>query len=141
MIRRARLIRILSLFAVSLAFEPVPGAAAMWSAHGPGSAAGAASVMPAGAEPSGSPTGTSVTVSWEVAAFPDGVDVAGYVINRYNAGTGAPASVGAGCSGVVTATTCTEQSVPPGTWVYTDTPAQLSWSGAPSPDSASIVVR
>ncbi len=66
--------------------------------------------------------------------------MAGYIVNRYNASTGAPATVGAGCSGVVTTTTCTEVSVAPGTWVYTDTPVQVNWTGGASPDSSAIVV-
>ena len=44
--------------------------------------------------------------------------------------------MGSGCNGVVAATTCTEQSVPAGTWVYTETPVQLNWTGGASPDSA-----
>jgi len=124
--------------AVSLA--PASDARAAWSAHASGSAAGAATVMPGGTAPSGGATGASVTISWTAADFPDGTAVAGYVISRYNASTGAPATVNAGCSGVVTTTTCTEQSVQPGTWVYTDTPVQLSWTGAQSPASAPVVV-
>jgi len=69
-----------------------------------------------------------------------GAPVAGYIINRYNALNGAAATVGAGCSGIVTTTTCTELSVPSGSWIYTDTPVQLSWMGTPSPASAAITV-
>ncbi|HEY6474858.1 MAG TPA: hypothetical protein VIY26_18340 [Acidimicrobiales bacterium] len=141
--RRARLRRAwvaLAGFAVCLSFAPASAAFASWSATGAGSGAGAATVMPIGAAPAGLVGGTSVTVSWVASTLPGGSPVAGYVVNRINAVTGVPATVGSGCSGVVAATTCTEASVPAGTWVYTETPEQLSWRGGTSPDSPSIVV-
>jgi hypothetical protein len=137
MIVRARLLAI--SLAIPLALAPASAAFAAWSAQGPGSAAGAATVMPTGTAPSGTVAGAAVTITWTAAKFANGTAVAGYVINRYDASTGMPATVGAGCSGVVTTTTCTERSVPPGTWVYTDTPVQLTWTGGASPDSAPIV--
>lgn len=96
--------------------------------------------MPTGSTPSGQASGSSVTVSWASAALPNGVAVAGYVIRRYDAATGAQESVGGNCSGVVTTTTCTELSVPSGTWVYTDIPVQSNWTGGASQKSASIAV-
>jgi len=128
------------MLAEGLAIGPTSSALAAWSALGPGGAAGAGAVMPGGAVPSVSATTSAVTVSWTAATFPNGASVAGYVINRYSATTGVPATVGAGCSGIVSSTTCTELSVQPGTWVYTETPVQLTWTGAQSPDSAPIVV-
>jgi hypothetical protein len=127
--------------AVPFALAPASVALAAWSTQGQGNAAGAATVMPNGTAPTGAAVSASVTITWTAAQFPNGAAVAGYVINRYNATTGAPATVNAGCSGVVTTTTCTEQSVQPGTWVYTDTPVQLTWTGGTSPDSAPVVVR
>jgi hypothetical protein len=91
--------------------------------------------MPTGGQPAGSATGGSVSIRWPAATLPNGIAVAGYVVRRFNAVTGAAATVGSGCSGVVATTTCTELSVPLGTWVYTDTP-KLSWTGGQSPDSA-----
>jgi len=124
----------------ALAIVPTSSALAAWSAFGPGGAAGAGAVMPGGTVPAVSAASSAVTVSWIAATLPNGAGVAGYVINRYNATTGVPATVGEGCSGIVSSTTCTEQSVQPGTWVYTETPVQLTWTGARSPDSAPIVV-
>jgi hypothetical protein len=97
--------------------------------------------MPTGNTPAGRVGGSSVQISWSAATFGNGDAVGGYVVERYNATTGAVATVGAGCSGVVTTTSCTEQSVPPGTWVYTDTPVQDSWTGGASSSSAPLVVR
>jgi hypothetical protein len=125
---------------LSLSLAPAPDALASWSAQGPGEAAGAATVMPTGGTPVGRGAGSSVTVFWPASTLPGGAPVGGYVIDRYNAVTLAQATVGSACNGVVAATTCTEQSVQPGTWVYTVTPVQLSWTGGASPDSASVVV-
>jgi len=125
---------------VPLALVSMTGAWAAWSTHGSGGAAGAATTMPAGAAPAGSAVGRSVTVSWPGAGFADSTPVSGYVVHRYDAASHATGTVGAACAGVVGATTCTEQSVPPGTWVYTDVPVQGSWTGGQSPDSAPIVV-
>jgi hypothetical protein len=35
-------------------------------------------------------------------------------------------------------TTCTEDNVPSGTWVYTDTPVQQNWTRTASADSNSV---
>jgi hypothetical protein len=96
--------------------------------------------MPSGEQPTVSASGSSITVRWPAAALANGVDVAGYTISRYNSSTGAVATVGSGCSGVVAATTCTEVNVPAGSWVYTDTPAQVNWTGGQSAESAPVVI-
>lgn len=115
-------------------------AIAAWSASGSGSAAGGALTMPAGNTPTASATGSNITVSWSAATFANGTAVAGYVVQRYDASTGAAATVGASCSGTVTSTTCTEQNVPAGRWTYTDTPVQQSWTGAQSSASSPVSV-
>jgi hypothetical protein len=111
---------------------------AAWSPDGVGQAVGAATTMPTGGQPTGRAGTGSVTVVWPAATLANGAATAGYVINRYDAVNGSLAIVGAGCSGVITTTTCTEQSLPPGTWVYTDTPVLASWTGGQSPASAPI---
>lgn len=121
-------------------FGPASAAFAAWSAGGSGRGGAAATTMPTGSTPSGSVIGSSVTVTWNTANMVNGSPVAGYVINRSNASNGGPATVGAGCSGMVTTTTCTEQSVPAGTWIYTDTPVQANWTGGASNNSAAITV-
>lgn len=118
-----------------------PGLAlAQWSSPGSGPSAGAAATMPAGNAPAGSATGSSVSVRWTAATFASGSPVGGYVISRFDAVNGSQATVGPGCSGVVTSTTCTELSVPSGTWVYTDTPVQASWTGSASSPSGAVTV-
>jgi hypothetical protein len=115
-------------------------AQAVWSTTGSGSGRGAATVMPTGTTPTAVASGSNVTVTWPAATFPDGSGVAGYVIHRYDAANGTPATVGAQCSATVTTTTCTEQAVPAGSWVYTDAPVQAAWTGGESSPSAAVTV-
>jgi len=113
---------------------------AAWTTGASGPAAAGATTMPAGAQPVGGATNGAVSIRWPAVAMSNGVAVAGYVVRRFDAASGAEATVGAACSGVITTTTCTEQSVPVGMWIYTVTPVQLSWSGAQSPPSSPITV-
>ncbi len=96
--------------------------------------------MPAGGQPSASASGSSVSVRWPAAIFPDNKTVAGYIIHRFDAASGTQATVGAGCSGTVTTTTCTELNVHAGRWIYTDTPVQDNWTGTKSPASSPVTV-
>ena len=118
-----------------------PGLAlAQWSTQGSGASGAAATTMPSGNSPAASETAGSVSVRWAAATLADGAPVGGYVVNRFNALNGSQATVGPGCSGVITTTICTEQSVPSGTWIYTDTPVLAGWTGSASPPSGSVTV-
>ena len=126
---------------VALGILLVPTAAqAMWSSSGSGSAAGAATIMPSGQTPTARVSGSDVTLIWPASVFPNGDAVAGYIIVRYNAGSGLEAVVGSSCSGVVAGTSCVEHSVPAGNWIYTDTPVQDSWTGTSSPQGDQVTV-
>ncbi len=81
-----------------------------------------------------------MAVSWSAVTFPDGVGVGGYRVARYAAGTGTPATVLSACTGTISALTCTEAAVPPGTWRYGITPVRNAWSGAESAWSTNAVV-
>jgi hypothetical protein len=116
------------------------GADAAWSSSGSGAASSLSYTMPTGGQPTASVSGTSVTVIWPAALFPDSQGVAGYVISRFNASNGTQAAIGAGCSGTVTGTTCTELNVPAGTWIYKDTPVQHNWTGGQSVASGAVTV-
>lgn len=115
-------------------------ASAQWSVAGAGPGAAAATTMPNGATPSAAAGGSTVRVSWAAVTMGSGAAVSGYVIHRYNAINGGQATVGAGCAGVVTATTCTELSVPSGSWIYTDTPVLANWAGGESSPSSPVSV-
>lgn len=140
-----RLPRSLAILLATLGLTAVfaAGAAlAAWSASGGGGADALAEVMPRGATPTASVSGSAVALSWPAVTMSDGSGVQGYIVNRYNAVTGQQATVGSGCSGVLTTTSCTELGVPSGSWNYTDTPVQFSWSGAQSdPVRVSVLTR
>jgi hypothetical protein len=113
---------------------------ASWSGGGSGAAATAAKTMPTGNVPSGTVAGHSVTLTWEASTFAGGDPVAGYVVRRFDSVTQVEATVLSACDGIVSATTCTENAVPTGTWVYTVTPAAGSWRGSQSGQSAVVTV-
>jgi hypothetical protein len=115
-------------------------AQASWSADSPGAGASAAKTMPAGNVPSGTVAGNAVTLTWTASTFAGGGAVPGYVIRRFNSVTQAESTVLANCAGTVSATTCTENGVPVGNWVYTVTPAAGTWRGAQSGQSAVVTV-
>jgi hypothetical protein len=119
----------------------VPTAAyAIWSVTGSGRAATAAAVMPTGSTPSARAGIGSAVLSWTAVTLPDGAAVTGYVITRYDAATGASLPAGGTCSGVVTATTCTDDSLGAGSWSWTDRPVYGNWNGAESQPSRPISV-
>jgi hypothetical protein len=124
--------------ALALSAFQAAGALATWSTNGSGSAGSAALAIPAGNVPTARASGNVVVVSWPAADFVGGAAVEGYVLQRYDAATGAAATVGPSCNMIVTNTTCTETNVPNGTWTYTDTPVQGSWVGAQSPPSSAV---
>jgi len=119
-----------------------PGAAsAAWSGTGTAAAAGQAraATMPAGSAPTISTTGHSITVSWSAGTLL-GQSVTGYTVKRYGAG-GVAQTVGSGCSGTITGLSCTEASVPAGTWTYTVTPLLYAWLGTESPASGATSIQ
>jgi hypothetical protein len=84
----------------------------------------------------GVPTGSSVPVSWDAVDVPSGVTVH-YLVQRY---AGATATVACSSStGTLTATNCTDTSVPPGTFRYTVTAKLASWVGPESAQSAAVI--
>jgi hypothetical protein len=126
--------------ALPLGLTFTSSAQAAWSLAGNGAGSSLSYTMPAGGQPTASVSRTGVTLTWPAAVFPDGRSVAGYKITRVNAVNGSQATVGASCSGTVTTTTCTELSVPAGTWTYADTPVQDNWVGGQSVASATVTV-
>jgi hypothetical protein len=121
-------------------------AGASWSRTGAGSAFVGARHLPTGPTPSLNLTGTApnrgVAVTWApVVVYSGGPAIAQYVVRAYNATSGLERSpIGAGCAGTITATTCTEATVPSGTWKYSVTARLASWQGAESPRSAALLV-
>jgi hypothetical protein len=88
--------------------------------------------MPGGNTPTGSVSGNSVTLTWTASSFAEEAAVPSYVIRRYDGITSTEATVAGGCAGTVTATSCTENGVPIGSWRYTVTPGAGAWRDAES---------
>ncbi|HYX87736.1 MAG TPA: hypothetical protein VE753_00050 [Gaiellaceae bacterium] len=134
----ARKALVVPLAVAALAIAP-PGDAG-WAFSSTGSGKVGSQTMPAGNTPSGSISINNVTVSWSASHLSGGQSIPGYVVKRYNALTNVLSTTLASCSGIVTATSCTENGVPTGTWRYTVTPAAGSWRGAESAQSAIVIV-
>lgn len=128
-------------FALGLALAP-SAASARWtaSASAAGRAYTDADAVPAGEQPTTSVSGRNITVSWTASAFDDGTAVTGYVVHRYDAATDVENTVGAGCTGVLTTLTCTENAVAPGTWYYTIAPRAYAWIGPEGLQSANVAI-
>ncbi len=116
---------------------------AFWSStDGSNPAAAVADSIQAGNTPTLSGiNGQDVTLNWTTTTTASGAAIGGYTINRYSVSTGGtPTAATGGCSGTVAALTCTEQSVPAGTWYYAVTPKISLWAGTESGRlSASVV--
>jgi hypothetical protein len=132
---------VIGRLAVAAAIATVVAAPAWagWSAVGAGTASARAYAMPRGNTPMLSVSGSSVTVSWAASTFAGGEPVGGYVVLRWSA-LGVAQAMLEGCTGIVTALSCTEPDVPLGTWRYTVAAASGAWRGADSPQSANIIV-
>ncbi|MDQ1603667.1 MAG: hypothetical protein QOE01_1512 [Actinomycetota bacterium] len=126
---------------------PAGAAVAAWSMSGAAARtyARADALALTAITPTAQLSGTDVTVNWTQNTFRAqflGVRTyGGYRVNRYSAG-GTLQTIGAGCAGVTSggaaSLSCTETSVPGGTWTYGITPVLGNWIGTESP-RASVV--
>jgi hypothetical protein len=128
----------LALWAGAAAHLTEP-ASAHWPSGTNGAAAAKATAMPTGAQPTASVSNRSVTVSWSQSTIAGGPAVGGYVVKRYSTG-GALQSIGSGCSGTISALSCTEDSVPSGSWRYAVVPKHQNWLGVEGVQSATVTV-
>ncbi|MFL5781785.1 MAG: hypothetical protein ACJ760_10775 [Thermoleophilaceae bacterium] len=128
------------LIGTAIAAAALPAAAsAAWLHSGTGTPTAKAVSMPSGATPTVSVSNRSVAVSWSASTMPGGGAVSGYTIKRYDT-NGNAQTIGSGCSGTIAAVTCTETSVPGGTWRYTVTPVKNNWIGTESSQSSNATV-
>ena len=116
----------------------LPAAAiASWKGATSGSGTSGARSMGSVDQPTASNVNGNVTVNW---AVPDaGAPVTGYLVRRYDA-SGNAQTIGAGCSGTIASTSCTESAVPPGRWRYRVTAVNAKWRGPESAASALVSV-
>jgi hypothetical protein len=124
--------------AIAAAAQPAAATAA-WTHSGTGTPTAKAVSMPTGATPTASVSNRSVTVSWSASTMPGGGAVSGYLVKRYDT-NGNAQTIGSGCSGTIAALTCTETSVPGGTWRYTVTPVKNNWVGTEGSQSSNATV-
>jgi hypothetical protein len=116
------------------------GAVAGWRTLASGGGAAKAKTLGSGNRPTGSVSGRRVTLTWAASSYAEGGAPGGYVVRRFDAASGVEQVVGASCSGVINALTCTENSVAKGSWQYTITPATANWRGPESVKSLPVVV-
>jgi hypothetical protein len=133
-------LRSVLLFVAAVAVAFPGGAAGAWVLMRSGSGAAKAKTLGSGNAPSASVSGRRVTLSWTASSFTTGGAVPGYLVRRYNAVTGVGQGAANGCSGTITVLTCSESSVPAGSWQYTVTPAAGNWRGPESAKSALVVI-
>ena len=124
--------------ALALLAAVVPASApASWKGATSGSASAKARTLGSVAQPTTSIVNRNVTVSWTAPA--SGAPVTGYLVRRYD-DSGNAQTTGAGCSGTIASTSCTESAVPTGTWRYRVTAMNAKWRGSESPASAPVRV-
>ena len=116
-------------------------ASAAWSDSNAGAGRAKATSMQTPVPPGASVSGVlfdTVTVTWPAAAYANGAMVGSYTVRRYNALTGTAATVLAASAGTISATSCVESSVPPGSWKYTVTAAAGAWRSAESLQTTAV---
>lgn len=134
--RRTSIVVVLASLVCALAGP----AGADWMVGSGGLGYGKATSLPSGTTPTASVEGRNVTVSWAKTTLPDGGEVAGYRVRRYDSATGAEAGVVSACDAVVTTLSCTENAVPPGTWRYGISPVEGNWVGSEGTRSSAVTV-
>ena len=132
--------RAAGLLAAALTFLLAAPALAGWSWTSGGSGYGKAVSLPSGTTPSASVNGRNVTVSWPKVSLPNGSDVGGYRVRRYDSATGVESTVVSNCDVVVSTLSCTESGVPAGSWRYGVTPVHGNWIGPEGPRSSTVSV-
>ncbi len=142
MMRRALLACLLAIAVLSgLGCQAALG---YWSGEdspGSGSGTAEAAALLRGDPPIATEVGssTSVLLKWGGSYLSNGVPASGYIVKRYQRMTAVEETLGAGCSGTVAATTCTETEVPVGDWEYSVTPTVGSnWRGPESVRSGHV---
>ena len=121
---RLRATLVASALALLAALAPA-SASASWKGAAPGSASAKARSLGSVAQPTTSIANRNVTVRWTAPG--SGAPVTGYLVRRYDQ-SGNVQTIGAGCSGSIATTSCTESAVPPGRWRYRVTAVNAKWA-------------
>jgi hypothetical protein len=134
--RRKKLLTVLLVAITALVVVQI--AVAAWSISSSGNGAVRALSMPTSSAPTKSVTYPNIAVSWSAVTV-GGSAVTSYTVRRYTE-AGVLQAITAACSGAITATTCTESSVPVGRWQYTTQPVKAGWTGTESAKSATAEI-
>ncbi len=123
--------RVLPIVGLTLLLSGVGVALAFWSTTGSGDGAGSIGTIDAPTGVAVTPTYSTVAVTWGATTPPDGV-LNGYVVSRSDGAATVDAcgtNLGAPGSYIPSGTlTCTDTSVPNGTYTYTVTAVFRSWT-------------
>lgn len=123
--------RLIPVVGLALLLSGVGVALATWNTNGAGSGTGSVGTLDGPTNVSATPTFSTVVIGWTGPTAPDGV-LDGYVVSRSNGTTTVDAcgtSLGAPGSYLPAGTgTCSDISVPNGTYTYTVTAVFRSWS-------------
>ena len=138
----SRGVRALHVSVLLVSLMAVCGSAwSFWASLGGGSGAATTNTLaaPTGVSGTAATDGTDVSVTW--AAGSTGVAAAGYVVVRTStAGGDQSAACGSSAASPVALTSCTDSSVPDGTYRYTVVAVRSGWTATSVP-SAVVTVR
>lgn len=140
--RPRRQVRVAGIVAAALVISwGGPAASAYWQTLGSNDGRANADSILAVVAPTASASAGAATVSWAQGATAAGRQVSSYTVARYSSATGGTkVAAGGGCSGTVTARTCSEAALPSGTWYYTVTPVLGFWAGPESARSTGVTI-
>lgn len=138
--RRRKFTRIAGVLAAAVVISwGGPAANAFWQTLGSNAGAARADAIPAVAAPSAVVSGGAASISWKQGTTAEGRPVGGYTVARYSSASGGIKVSGTGgCAGTITVLTCSEASLPAGTWYYTVTPVLGAWVGVESARSMGV---
>jgi hypothetical protein len=116
-------------------------AVAYWTAGGSGDASATAATLNAPTNVSANASGSTVFVSWTGSTLSNGAAVQDYYVTRTNTSTSATsAACGSSPSSPVSGTSCSDTSVPSGTYTYEVTAVYYSWT-AVSAASSEVTIQ
>ncbi len=134
--RRTAVVAAAALTALSLLAVPALG---YWSGRGAGTGTAVTAALtssPAVSVPQYSRG--SVALTWAATQGPAGGVVTGYYVTRSNGGP-ATAACGTSLTALTSALSCTDTSVPDGSWTYSVVAVQRSWTATRPAASATLV--
>jgi hypothetical protein len=138
--QRKRVRALVVLTAIIAVFATAAGVAfAYWTAPGSGTSAATTGTLnpPTGVTGAQTPGTGSVDVSWSAPAT--GATPSGYYVTRTDAGDNTVAACGTSASTTTASTSCTDTSVPLGSYTYTVVAVFHSWTATSAP-SATVTV-